>query len=126
VADAFRVIGTLIVFVVLIALVVWPLRTVLQSNKVRGAWKLVWIGLWLVAFMLGGLVSSALMAAARHFGSSILMALMPIAGLGPIWGVFILFKARTHNRPNLASRAESRAFAFGKQIRRLLGPSKST
>jgi hypothetical protein len=56
--DALMVLGVLLFAVGLIALVVWPLRIIVQSTKVRGLGKLAWVGSWLLAFALGDLVSS--------------------------------------------------------------------
>src|SRR5207249_4442034 len=115
------VIVALLLFVGSLVLVFWPLRTIVQSGKVRGSWKLAWVGLWLVAFLLGGLISSLFMFAARRSDSSILLALMPFAGVVPIWAVFFLFRARTRDRPEVQSNAQSLAFTFGKKIGRLFG-----
>ena len=122
--DALTVIVVLLLFVGGLVLVFWPLRTIVQSTKVRGAWKLAWVGLWLIGFLLGGLVSSIFMSAASRSGSSVLLTVMPVVGLMPIWAVFWLFKVRTRNRPDVESRAEPLGFALGRRVRRLLAKSR--
>ena len=116
--DVLTVLVILLVFVGSIVLVVWPLRAIVQSTKVRGLGKLAWVGLWFLAFALGGLVSSVFMSATRRSDSSVLLALMPLAGFIPIWAVFFLFRARTRHRPDVESRAEPLGFALGKQVGR--------
>jgi hypothetical protein len=122
--EVLTVLMALLLFVGGLVVVLWPLRAITQSAKVRGLWKLAWVGLWFAAFLLGGLVSSAFMPAMRRSDSPIFMALMPLAGLIPIWGVFFLFRARTRHRPDLESRTESFGFALGKQVRHLFARPK--
>ena len=122
--DASSVVSALLLFIGGLILIVWPLRRIVQSAKVRGRWKFAWVGLWFVAFLLGGLASGIFMAAARRSDSPVLLASIPIAGLIPIWGVFFLFRARTQDRPDLESRAGSLGFALGKQVRQLFARAK--
>ena len=122
--DVLTVLMALLLFVGGLVLVLWPLRAIVQSAKVRGFWKVAWVGLWFVAFVLGGLLSSVFMLAMRRSDSSVFLALMPVTGLIPIWGVFILFRARTRHRPDLESRTESLGFALGKQVRRVFARPK--
>jgi hypothetical protein len=115
-------VGALIVFL-------WPLRTIVQSAKVRGLTKIGWIALWLGGFFVGGIADNLIFRYARsHQLAPIFATLLPVAlivvGLLPVWLVYFLFKRRTRDLPDLQSRAESLGFKLGKRFRALRVGSK--
>ena len=124
--DALTVVLALLVFVGLLSAFLWPLRAIVQSVKVRGLRKIVWVALWFGGFLLGGIVDGLLFGSVRHAGSgsSIVLALMPVAGVLPVWAIYALFRSRTRNLSDLQSRAQPIGLALGKRVRALLDRHK--
>jgi hypothetical protein len=113
--EALGVVVILLVFVGVLLVGLWPLRTIVQSAKVRGVRKFAWVILYHVGFMLGGFASYVIWTYMRIF-----FVLIPIVGLLPVWTIYAIFRSRTRNLPDLPSNARPIGFALGKGVRALL------
>src|SRR5438270_13951069 len=116
--DALTIVLALVVFVAVLLSFSWPLRAIVGSAKVRGLKKLGWVGVWFVAFVLGGVADNVLAGAMRRSELSALafMILVLPAGVLPVWADFAAFRVYTRNRPELQSRAQPLGFALGKFV----------
>jgi len=119
--DALTIVAVILMFVGVLLLVVWPLRTIIQSAKVRGLTKLLWIGLWLAGLVLGGLLSNLYRLHAMPQAMSVLPGIAPLGllalGVLPSWVVYLFFRRRTRPLPEHSSRAYSVWFEIGKHVR---------
>jgi hypothetical protein len=124
--DALTIVLALVAFVAVLLIFFWPLRAIVGSAKVRGLKKFGWVGLWLAAFVLGGVVDNLLAGAMRRSELSALafMILVLPVGVLPVWGVFVAFRVYTRNRSELQSRAQPLGFALGKFVRALVVRTK--
>jgi hypothetical protein len=124
--DAVTVVVAIVGFVGVLLLVLWPLRAMVQSGKVRGLARLAWVTLWIVAFVIGGIADGLLVQnATPAFSSTTFFSVMLIvAGVLPIWLLYALFRRRVRNLPELDSRAHSVAFELGKRFRAFQSRSK--
>lgn len=125
--DALMVVTALLIFLGGLIAVLWPLRAIVQSAKVRGFRKLAWVGLYFFGYALGGFLDwllwiggLAMLRSDSQFAFQLIVLSMFVVGLVPVWGVFILFRLQTRNSPDLESRANSFGFSLGQQVRRLL------
>ena len=124
--DAITVLAAIVGFVGILSLVLWPLRAILQSAKVRGLSKLGWVSLWLLAFIFGGVTASLLVrnTAPAYSSTTFFSVLLIVAGVLPIWLLYALFRHRIRGLPELQSRPNSVAFELGKRFRAFQSRSK--
>ena len=107
-------------------LLLWPLRAIIQSNKVAGKRKLGWVALWLAGLLMPQIVAGLVFERQGASGVSTFRAYDPAMwalSLLLVWTVYFWFRYRTRNlSPVSTGQAleDAVGYKLGRSIARVL------
>ena len=117
-ADTLQLLLTMLVALPIAALVLavflWPLRTIVNSTSARASERLGWFVLWLLALALGLFLAALVqqLSEPRQLGAVPFLVLGPL----PVWGLHFLFKRRTPLSSSAPAPYPSLAFRWSKEV----------